>query len=231
MEIPLTGGRITKGVVKIDNFVHRPCCKNSIFVHDVLRWLEKKNITTAPKFLGIDEHGREITSFLEGYSPDNLGDFTHMQLYEAGKIIRHLHDSLSDFPGCSEVQTVCHNDLSPCNFMFVHEIPYAVFDWDSALIGIPSDDLAYAVWMWCDIGNEENSPIETGKKAKTMLDAYCLDDFQRRTFVRNIYKQIERVSLMVFPNESQTIETRRWADKCKLWLYENEEQFTSCLFV
>lgn len=179
METPLTGGRITKGVVKIDNSVHRPCCKNSAFVHAVLRWLEKKNISTAPKFLGIDGQGREIISFLDGYSPDNLGDFNNAHLYEAGKIIRCLHDALSDFPGCSLFQTVCHNDLSPCNFMFTNEIPYAVFDWDSAQIGNPSDDLAYAVWMWCDIGNEDNSPLETGKKAKIILDAYGLDYSKR----------------------------------------------------
>ena len=41
-EIPLTGGRVTNNVTKIGKFVHRPCCNNSSFVHNVLLWIEQK---------------------------------------------------------------------------------------------------------------------------------------------------------------------------------------------
>lgn len=194
-----------------------------------MRWLEKKDISAAPKFIGIDDQNREIISSLAGSSPDNLGDFTDKQLHEAGRIIRLLHDALSDFPECSIGQTVCHNDLSPCNFMFMNEIPYAVFDWDAAQIGDPSDDLAYAVWMWCDIGSDENNPLVTGKKAKIMLDAYGFEKAKRLCFVQNIYRQIERVSLSIFPNEIQTIKTHQWANQCKSWLYKYEDQFSDYL--
>jgi hypothetical protein len=44
-EFALSGGRITQGVVRKGNYVLRPCCPNSDFVHKVLMWLEKKDIS------------------------------------------------------------------------------------------------------------------------------------------------------------------------------------------
>lgn len=35
-EIILTGGRMTPGVVRIDNLVYRPMSANSSFVHEIL---------------------------------------------------------------------------------------------------------------------------------------------------------------------------------------------------
>jgi hypothetical protein len=99
-EIPLSGGRITQGVVRRGDFVYRPCCSNSVFVHDVLKWLENKGITESPMYIGFTDDGREIISFLDGTSPNDLGWFNDNQLFEAGKIIKKLHDNLFDFPGC-----------------------------------------------------------------------------------------------------------------------------------
>ena len=48
-EILLTGGRVTQGVVRIGNHVHRPQCSNAGFVHSVLEHLAKKNISFAPE--------------------------------------------------------------------------------------------------------------------------------------------------------------------------------------
>ena len=62
-EIPLIGGRVTTGVVRKGEYVLKPCCPNSAFVHTVLKWLEQKDVTVAPKFIGILEDGREITTF------------------------------------------------------------------------------------------------------------------------------------------------------------------------
>ena len=66
--------------------------------------------------------------------------------------------------------TVCHNDLSPCNFVFRDEHPIAVIDWDAAAFGHPLDDLAYAVWMWLDIGNEAYSNTFIKARMEAMLD-------------------------------------------------------------
>jgi hypothetical protein len=229
-EVPLIGGRITQGVVKKGNHVLRPLCSNSTLVHDVLRWLDNKSVELSPKFIGVTDDNREIISFLEGVSPNNIGWFCEDQIYQAGKIIKCLHDNLSDFPGCSIGQTVCHNDLSPCNFMFLDNLPYAVFDWDAAKIDDPINDVAYAVWLWLDIGyegpyeycNEINTPSNIGKKAKILLDAYELENNKRNILIPKIYEQMQRVSSSSKLDNRK--ETYKWVHNCELWLRKYEDE-------
>ena len=218
-EIPLAGGRVTQGVVKKGDFVIRPCCSNSVFVHEVLKWLETKDSTASPRFIGLTDDGREITSFLEGTSPGNLGDFSNIQLSEAGRVIMHLHTALADFPGCPDGFVVCHNDLSPCNFMFKNDLPYAVFDWDAATINDPVTDVAYAAWMWCDIGNDENPPVAVGKKVKVLLDGYGLEQSKRSTFIEKIHSQIKRTADSLF--NDNMLDGYNWAKSCNLWLEQH----------
>jgi len=129
---------------------------------------------------------------------------------------------LSDFRGCSNNQTVCHNDLSPCNFMFKNGLPYAVFDWDASEIDDPLNDIAYASWMWCDIGNAENMPDEVGKKIKVILDAYELCKEQRSSLVEKIHEQIQRVSKSLLADNY--FEPSQWANNCDLWLSKYQNQ-------
>lgn len=231
-ETNLTGGRVTAGVVKIGSFVHRPCCENSEFVHSVLLWLEKKSNPYSPRYIGTDEKGREITTYFEGYTPDNLGGFSTVQLNEAGKIISHLHKDLSDYPDCLLHQTVCHNDLSPCNFRFYNGMPYAVFNWDSAKVGMDIDDLAYASWMWCDIGNAEQSSDAVACKMRSLLEGYRSGGSKPPPYaelISNIYVQMRRVGGSIFPTEEQTHDTAIWATNCNQWLQENEKTILDIL--
>ena len=229
-EIALTGGRITQGVVRRGDHVLRPCCPNAAFAHAVLRWLEGKGVDAAPRYIGLAEDGREITSFLEGVAPGDLGHFDDAQLAKAGSIMKELHAALADFPGCLAGQTVCHNDLSPCNFMFRDGLPYAVFDWDAAGIGDPLGDLAYAAWMWCDIGNPDNSAADVGRMIKIMLDSYGLREESRSLLIAKIHEQIRRVetSMSDFLTASQQHEKRaafrQWTGACDRWLYEHQDQ-------
>jgi len=64
--VALDGGRQTTGIVRIGDTVRRPLHRNSEFVHALLRHLEAVGFDGAPRLLGIDEHGREILSFIEG---------------------------------------------------------------------------------------------------------------------------------------------------------------------
>jgi hypothetical protein len=223
-EIILTGGRVTKGVIKKGNFVYRPCCNNSNFVHKVLLWLETKGSIISPYFKGISEDGREIITFLDGNSPNNLGDFTNEQLFKAGKIIKNIHELLSDFPGCKKGQTVCHNDLSPCNFMFNNNMPYAVFDWDSCRIGDPKDDLAYAVKMWCDIGNPVQTVNEVNGKIKQMIQGYGIYEFDIKN---KVLDQLNRLYSSKWETEIQTNNFRQWITECKEWIINNNEIFNN----
>ena len=223
-EVLLTGGRITPNVTRMGNIVYRPCCPNSPFVHHVLQWLEAKQVGAVPQFLGLSKDGREMTSFLEGDSPPDLGYFHTRQLSQAGRLIKHLHEALSDFPGCKPGQTICHNDLSPCNFMFSDDIPYAVFDWDAAKIGDPLDDVAYALWMWCNIGYalEMNEPADVGRQIRNIIEAYGLDREKWPLLPKYIYRQMQRVAKSL--KTANNCAGQQWAEECKrrLKTHENE---------
>lgn len=219
-EILLTGGRVTQGVVRKGSFVHRPLCENSGFVHEVLLFLEESGLSCAPFFCGIDDQNREKLTFIEGTSPDNLGRFTEEQCRLAVLMIKTVHICLSGFPDCPPGLTVCHNDLSPCNFIFSGDEPVAIIDWDAAAFGDPLDDLAYAVWMWLDIGNDENSFGFVHARTEAMLDAYGVSAADRHGFGARVLRQMERVGRGVFPTEEQTNATRQWVAKCRMW-YEN----------
>lgn len=215
-EILLTGGRVTQGVVRIGSRVHRPQCANAAFVHAALLHLEERQSPFAPRFHGVDDRGREILTFMEGSVPDNLGEYSPEQCAAAAGIIRALHDAFAGFPGLPAGKTVCHNDLSPCNFTFIDARPSAVIDWDAAAFGEPLDDLAYAAWMWLDIGSDENTPERVHNGMLAMLDAYGASE--RSGFCERIRLQMARVGESVFPAEEQTLATRRWTEDCRRWL-------------
>src|SRR5947209_20283111 len=63
-EIALLGGRLTPGIVQVGDTVRRPPKGNVAFVHDLLLFLEDQGFPFAPRFLGMDEQGREILSYL-----------------------------------------------------------------------------------------------------------------------------------------------------------------------
>jgi hypothetical protein len=53
--IPLTGGRLTQGVVRIGDTVRRPASEKSAFTAELLQLLERRGFTTAPRYLGQDD--------------------------------------------------------------------------------------------------------------------------------------------------------------------------------
>lgn len=223
METPLSGGRITPGVMRKGDTVYRPACENADFVHRVLQHLERKGLARCPRFIGLNESGREITTYLDGETPLDLGTFSDEQCAAATSIIKALHAALLDFPGCMPGQTVCHGDLSPCNFRFMRGLPYAVFDWDTAAAGDPLDDLAYAVWMWLDIGNEENEADATARRIKLMLDGYGVNHADRLDFFVRMAAQMRRVANGRYPTMEQAAATKAWAENCEYWLKKHEK--------
>lgn len=115
-EEPLLGGRITPGVVRVGATVRRPVGSHSPFVHELLLALDRAGFAGAPRFLGIDERGREILSFIEGVVPGNLDkDIDDEQLAAAAGLLRRFHDVTAATELTQGQECVCHNDISPVN--------------------------------------------------------------------------------------------------------------------
>jgi hypothetical protein len=122
-ETILLGGRTTFDVVRIGETVRRPPGPNAGFVRSLLRHLETAGFDGAPRYLGSDESGREIFSYVPGVVPAELGDHDDETLGNAARLIRRYHDKTASLFGTLSAQKVCiqvacHNDLSPCNTVF-----------------------------------------------------------------------------------------------------------------
>jgi hypothetical protein len=71
-ELPLRGGRTTAGVVRVGNTVRRPPSPNVQLIRRMLCHLSRRKFGAPPIFLGVDERGRDILSFIEGDVPAEL---------------------------------------------------------------------------------------------------------------------------------------------------------------
>jgi Ser/Thr protein kinase RdoA (MazF antagonist) len=118
-EAPLGGGRITKGVVRVAGTVRRPPQPNSELVRVLLAHLAALHLEIASRYLGTDQQGREMFTYLAGDVPAELDtSFSEATLTAAAQLIRRFHHATADTELTSGQEVVCHNDLSPCNFVF-----------------------------------------------------------------------------------------------------------------
>ncbi len=189
-EIPLAGGNVNPGVVRIGDTVRRTTSKTSSSVHQLLVHLEKKGFTGSPRFLGIDEKGREILSFVEGESgvPNYLWD-EEKSVSAAAKLLRAYHDATLDFaqndaqlwgityPDTARHEVICHNDFAPYNFIFRDRAPVAVIDFDLVGPGPRLRDIAYAAYWLAPLSfADENMQAYTEREIKNgnpRLHLFC----------------------------------------------------------
>ncbi len=160
-ETPLAGGNINADVVRIGDTVRRATSRNSRNVHGLLLQLERRGFAYAPRFLGIDDVGREILSFVPGTAeiPETMWRDT-TALVRAATMLRKLHDATRSldfaadgnwaytYPDAERNDVICHNDFAPYNMIFRDGLPAAIIDFDLAGPGPHLRDLAYlAYWF------------------------------------------------------------------------------------
>ncbi|MBS2970286.1 phosphotransferase [Metabacillus sp. KIGAM252] len=154
----LTGGNVSS-VYRLGHTVRRELKPESIKIHTLLQHLESKGLNGVPKFLGIDEKGREILSFIEGEAgnyPLKTYMWSDEALKEIAKMLRRYHDAVSDFPMKETWQPIdntpqpfevmCHNDFAIYNIIFHQEKPAGVIDFDLAAPGPRLWDIAYTLY-------------------------------------------------------------------------------------
>jgi Ser/Thr protein kinase RdoA (MazF antagonist) len=171
-ETLLLGGRTNVGIVRIGNTVSRPSRPNSEFIQELLGHLHKNGCGFVPEPLGFDNKGREMLSYIEGDVPSDLGMYDDDSLATTAKMIRSYHDASRGFVTASKPEVICHNDLSPCNFVFREGKPVAMIDFDAAAPGSIAMDLGYAAWLWLDLGSDDFSVKEQQRRFELFLNAY-----------------------------------------------------------
>ncbi|MFD0885631.1 phosphotransferase [Streptosporangium algeriense] len=223
-EIPLTGGRITKGVVRVGDTVRRPVGPHTPFVHRLLRHLEDVGCDAAPKLLGTDGEGREILGFQHGETTADFQarDWSPAQITAAARLLRRLHDATAGAPIAGGEETVCHNDFSPLNVTFVDGLPVSAFDFDQAAPGPRARDLAYAAWLWL-LGADITGPLRRQLALlRAFLDAYGLTGDHRHGFGRRVVARVE-AELDMHQRAGRITAPGSWLHREIAWLREHAD--------
>jgi hypothetical protein len=225
-EVPLAGGRVTS-VVRVGNTVRRPPRMNAEFIHALLDHLAAVGFDGAPRFLGTDEQGRDILSYVEGDVPADLEWHDDVVLFAAGRLIRRFHDATVGLLArrSTRLEVVCHNDLSPCNFAFQAGIPVGLIDFDTAAPGTRRMDLGYAAWGWLDLGNPGHGPAEQRRRLQLLMEAYGAE-FSPVSIKEAI---VTRQHMLAAEGElTGRTAMAQWARECMAWTLEIFETAGQC---
>jgi hypothetical protein len=192
-EVPLGGGNMNSGVARVGDTVRRPAGPWTPAVHALLTYLHEAGFRGAPRPLGIDEHGREILTFVPGTVPwpasfHLLDD--DRQLRRVARLIREFHDAVSGFippPGArwqalmpaDGDEIIAHHDLAPWNLV-IGDRQQAFIDWDTAAPGTRLWDLAYAMHGFAPLSADPAfQRADAGRRLRLMSDAYGLTESER----------------------------------------------------
>jgi hypothetical protein len=172
-EVPLKGGRVTQGVVRTGDTVRRPPGANAQFVRLLLDQLHESGFGAAPRHLGADDRGREVLGFLPGEVPPDLDPaIPGATLAAAARLIRRFHDATAGTALAVDHEVVCHNDLSPCNFVFRDGEPAGIIDFDAAAPGTRLQDLGMALFLWLNLGTDGRQLPEQARRISLFCRAY-----------------------------------------------------------
>ena len=148
-EVPLTGGRTMRGVVRVGDTVRRPLDAGSERIHRLLAYFEDRGFDGAPRFLGIDAQGREILSFIEGFAPPHNGfELTEKAVRAGARLVRRVHDLTAGTEFATGSEVACHPNLAQQNFVFRDMIPVAIIDWDGTHPGTRLANFADFLWAF-----------------------------------------------------------------------------------
>jgi hypothetical protein len=206
-EIPLVGGDVTEGVVRVGDTVRRPVGPNAPLVHALLRHLREVGFAGAPRFLGIDAAGREVLSFVPGEvagQPRPAWIADEKRLASVGRLVRDYDDAVAGFvmpegvrpgfgfvepPGMPPeppypVEVVGHMDYTPDNIVFRDGEAAALIDFDIAKPVARVEEVLNAMLYWAPLGDPADADpmlrgVDVPRRCRILADAYGMPDLDR----------------------------------------------------
>jgi hypothetical protein len=256
-EVPLPGGIANRGaVVRVGDTVRRPQRSTSPSTHALLGHLEAVGFDGAPRFLGIDEDGREILSFLPGttvLAPYPAWALTDEALVSVADLLRDYHDAVAGFDATPYVwplsppapfrgTLVSHNDPNLDNVVFREERAVALIDWDLASPGSQLWDVGCAARMWAPVRPDAQIPDarrgQALRRLRLFVDAYGLPAEDRPRLIsaiaanqewfRRLIQELIAGGHVAFLDYWET-ERRSRAEVFDSWLAENESAVRAAL--
>lgn len=212
----LAGGAANRGnVVRIGDSVHRPRRKGADVAEALLLHLEAVGYDAAPRFLGHDEQGRQILSYLPGETyPDQRPpwiDDDEANARVLGRIaafVRDLHDATAGFSPPQGAEpfrplplsgtTWNHADVHYSNLVFDGDAPVALIDWECCAPGgslyDPATLLLSARCPRPDHTDHARRQRSALLAAEAVLEGYRATETQRTAFLDAIATTLDDVA-------------------------------------
>ncbi|MDP9226211.1 MAG: phosphotransferase [Actinomycetota bacterium] len=190
-EVLLHGGTTNAGrVTRVGDTVRRPWQPVSPATHALLDHLEHVGFDGAPRFLGTDDRGREVLSYIAGeaaIAPHPDWALTDNALVSVAELLRRYHDAAASFdvtghkwarvvPTAFRGGLASHNDPNLDNVIFSRGRAVALIDFDLAGPGSVAWDVACAARLWAPLRDEQDAPEAVRGRAlerlRTFVDAY-----------------------------------------------------------
>jgi hypothetical protein len=91
-DVPLTGGHVSAGVVRVGDTVRKPTTSATPSVDHLLSYLAERGFEGSPRPLGRDDRGRQVLEYVAGELAHDLPALDLDGLFRVGRLIRSLHD-------------------------------------------------------------------------------------------------------------------------------------------
>lgn len=218
-EEPLLGGDVTDGVVRSGDTVRRPHGASSSRVQALLIHLERAGFTGAPRYLGVDDRGRDVLTFVDGEvagrpAPEWVASEDRAR--SVASLLRRYHDAVASF-GMPEIfrdasptqlegapdplpipqELIGHRDVTLENVVFRDGVACALIDFDIARPSSRLDDICNLLQWWAPWQPTADRPpalaqVDAFARAAMMVDVYGLDADSRSMIVPLAQNAAER---------------------------------------
>jgi hypothetical protein len=254
-EVLLHGGLTNAGrVTRVGNTVRRP--RASAATWALLDHLERVGFDGAPRFLGVDDRGREMLSFIPGEAviePYPEWALTDDALVSVAELLQRYHDAVASFdaggrtwpdfvPPQFRDGLVSHNDPNLDNVIFSGGVAVGLIDFDLASPGSAVWDVACAARLWAPLRDERDTPEELRgrslERLRIFADAYGLARRDRLRVADAALHTHERCYRVVGAAVDRGHETfgRMWrdggrarADRTHQWIASHGRQMRAAL--
>jgi hypothetical protein len=256
-EVLLYGGLTNAGrVSRVGSTVRRPRRPTSRATWALLDHLERVGFDGAPRFLGVDERGREMLSFIPGEAaiePYQNWALTDEALVSVAELLRRYHDAAASFDAAGHTWPqfvpaefhdglVSHNDPNLDNIIFSGSVAVGLIDFDLASPGSAVWDVTCAARLWAPLRDERDAPEELRGRAldrlRIFVDAYGLARRDRLRVVDAAFHTHERCYRVVRTALNGGHETfgRMWreggqarAERTRRWIASHGRQMRAVL--
>src|ERR687895_2260955 len=201
-EVVLSGGLTNaRRVTRVGDTVRRPRRPTSPATWALLEHLERVGFDGAPRFLGVDDRGREVLSYVPGEAaiePYEDWALTDEALVSVAELLRRYHEAVASFDAAGRTWPefvpaefreglISHNDPNLDNVIFSDGVAVGLIDFDLASPGSAVWDVTCAARLWAPLRDERDAPEELSgrslERLRIFIDAYGLARRERSRVV------------------------------------------------